>query len=106
MPLSILINGAKGRMGQAVAAAAGELGIAIAGAVDVGDSLADGLARADVVVDFSSHAATRELLELAVVKQKAVVLGTTGHSADEKKRLLVLAPAGYTGLAAELARRI
>ncbi len=91
MPLRILINGAKGRMGQAVAVTAGEMGLGIVGAVDVGDDLAGGLARADVVVDFSSHAATRTLLELAVQQHTAVVLGTTGHGADEKKRLLALA---------------
>lgn len=91
MPLTILINGAKGRMGQAVASAANEFGVNVAAAVDVGDDISAGLASSDVVIDFSSHLATRTLLELAVAQRKPVVLGTTGHGADEKKSLLALA---------------
>lgn len=91
MAPKILINGAKGRMGQAVAVAARELNLEVAGAVDVGDDVGAALAKCDVVVDFSSHAATRSLLELAVAQRKPVVLGTTGHSAEEKKQLLALA---------------
>jgi 4-hydroxy-tetrahydrodipicolinate reductase len=91
MPISILINGGKGRMGQVVAAAARDMGVAVSGSVDVGDDLAAALPGCDVVVDFSSHAATRALLEAAVARKKPVVLGTTGHSAAEKKALLALA---------------
>lgn len=87
----ILINGSKGRMGQAVAAAAREMNLNIVAAVDAGDDLAAALGQCDVVVDFSSHAATKSLLELAVAQKKPVVLGTTGHSAEEKKHLLALA---------------
>jgi 4-hydroxy-tetrahydrodipicolinate reductase len=91
MALRILINGGKGRMGHAVAAAAKDLGLDVAGAVDIGDDIAGGVAKCDVVVDFSSHSATRTLLESAVAQRKPVVLGTTGHSAEEKKSLLALA---------------
>lgn len=91
MPLTIAINGGRGRMGQAVAAAAKEMGIAVGASVDVGDDIAAGIAQGDAVIDFSSHAATRALLELAVAKKKPVVLGTTGHSLAEKKELLALA---------------
>ncbi len=87
----ILINGAKGRMGQAVASAAKEMGLPIGAAVDVGDNLPAALAKADVVVDFSAHSATRTMLEAAVAQKKPIVLGTTGHSAEEKKHLLALA---------------
>jgi 4-hydroxy-tetrahydrodipicolinate reductase len=91
MALRILINGGKGRMGHAVAAAAQDLGLEVAGAVDIGDDIAGNVAKCDVVVDFSSHSATRGLLEIAVAQRKPVVLGTTGHSAEEKKALLALA---------------
>ena len=91
MSLRILINGSRGRMGHAVANAATDAGVEIAGAVDVGDDIAAGVAKCDVVVDFSSHVATRELLEFAVKQNKPVVLGTTGHSATEKQQLLALA---------------
>ena len=91
MPLSILINGAKGRMGAALADAAKEMGLTVGAAVDVGDDIGAGLAHSDVIVDFSSHGATKALLELAIARGKPVVIGTTGHSAAEKKELLVLA---------------
>jgi 4-hydroxy-tetrahydrodipicolinate reductase len=91
MPLTILINGAKGRMGGALATVAREMNVVIGAAVDVGDDLKAGIARCDVLVDFSSAAGTRALLEQAVAHRKPVVLGTTGHAADEKKALLELA---------------
>ena len=91
MSLSILINGSKGRMGQAVAVAARESSLTIGGMVDVGDDMAAAMAKSDVVIDFSFHAATRALLELAVAHRKPVVIGTTGHSAAEKAQLLALA---------------
>ncbi len=88
---TVLINGSRGRMGQAVAAAAKDMKITVGGVVDLGDDIAAALRSCDVVVDFSSHAATRTLLEAAVAEGKPVVLGTTGHSTDEKKSLLELA---------------
>jgi 4-hydroxy-tetrahydrodipicolinate reductase len=91
MALKILINGGKGRMGHAVAEAATALGLSVVASVDVGDDIATPLARCDVVVDFSSHVATKPLLVHAVAQRKPVVLGTTGHTAAEKKELLALA---------------
>lgn len=87
----ILINGAKGRMGHALVDAAKELGLTVGAAVDVGDDLAGELTKCDVIVDFSSHQATRAVLELAATKRKAIVIGTTGHSAADKAQLLSLA---------------
>lgn len=78
-------------MGQAIAAAAPELGVAITGAIDFGDDPAAHLESCDVIIDFSSHRATHALLELAVARRKPIVIGTTGHSAEEKARLLPLA---------------
>jgi 4-hydroxy-tetrahydrodipicolinate reductase len=91
MPLKIAITGAKGRMGHAVASAAKELGLDVAATIDLGDDIAAGIRQGDVVVDFSSHAATRGMLEAAVAAKKPVVLGTTGHSAAEKAALRALA---------------
>lgn len=90
-PPRILIHGSRGRMGQAVAAAAKDLGLPVSGTIDSDGDVKAALAGCDAVVDFSSHAATRALLEAAVAQNKPVVLGTTGHSATEKKELLALA---------------
>lgn len=91
MPLHILLNGAKGRMGQSIAALAGEMDAAIRAATDAGDNPAAHLAGCDVIIDFSAHSGTGRLLELAVAQQKPIVIGTTGHGAEEKKKLLGLA---------------
>ena len=91
MALRILINGGKGRMGHAVTNAAKELGVEITGSVDVGDDLGAAVTKCDAIIDFSSHNATRAMLEAAVAHHKCVVLGTTGHSAAEKQELLRMA---------------
>lgn len=91
MATRILINGSKGRMGHALADAAKELGLTVSAAIDVGDDLAAGVKQCDVIVDFSSHAATKAVLEQAVAQRKAIVIGTTGHAAAEKSALLALA---------------
>ncbi|MBC8011326.1 MAG: 4-hydroxy-tetrahydrodipicolinate reductase [Burkholderiales bacterium] len=88
MSLHIAIVGAKGRMGQANIAAATEAGAHVVATLDQGDDLAAGIAAADVVIDFSSHKATGEVIRLCAAQGKALVIGTTGHSAEEKKHLL------------------
>ena len=91
MPLKILLHGAKGRMGQTIAGVAGEMDAVIHAATDAGDNPAPHLAGCDVVIDFSAHSATGQLLELVIASKKPVVIGTTGHSPAEKKRLLAMA---------------
>lgn len=88
MSLRIALIGARGRMGQAITSAAQESGASIAAAIDAGDDLAAGIAQADVIIDFSSHKITAEVIRLAVAGRKPLVIGTTGHPADEKKHLL------------------
>ena len=100
MPLRILLNGAKGRMGRTIAALAGEMDASIRAATGTGDNPAAHLAGCDVIIDFSAHSATGRLLELAVAKKKPLVIGTTGHNPAEKRRLLALAakvPCVWTG---------
>lgn len=89
--MKILLNGSKGRMGAAVAALAPGLGITVAAAIDQGDDLRAAIGAVDAVIDFSSHKATRALLEAAAASGKPVVLGTTGHAPQEKAELLALA---------------
>lgn len=87
----LIINGAKGRMGQELLAAAADLKFPVAAAVDAGDDLAAALALGDVVIDFSVHSATARVIELAVTQKKALIIGTTGHPAAEKAKLAALA---------------
>lgn len=83
-PIRILLNGAKGRMGLAIAnVAASEKAVIVAG-VDQGDDLAAHIGAADVVIDFSFHSATLAVAQLCAQHQKPLVIGTTGHTAEEK----------------------
>jgi 4-hydroxy-tetrahydrodipicolinate reductase len=91
MPLTILLNGARGRMGRTLIATASELGIRVGAAVDIGDDPAAVVRSCDAIVDFSSPAATEGLLNLAAEHHKPIVIGTTGHTAAERPRLEVLA---------------
>jgi 4-hydroxy-tetrahydrodipicolinate reductase len=100
MSLTLFLNGAHGRMGQAVARAAEEAGFRIGAAIDLGDPLPAGAGGCDVIVDFSTPAATEGLLRLAVENRKPIVIGTTGHAPEEKQRLLAIArevPCVWTG---------
>lgn len=78
-------------MGQAIIAAAREAGVEVAAGVDIGDDLAAAVAQGDVVIDFSLHDATRNLIEVAAAAGKSLVIGTTGHSPAEREELTKLA---------------
>ena len=83
--MKVLVTGISGRMGQAVQqAVAQNPGTELGATHDVGQDIAAALAQADVAVDFSFHGFTAELLAGAVAQGKPVVIGTTGHTAEEK----------------------
>jgi 4-hydroxy-tetrahydrodipicolinate reductase len=82
-PLRILVHGSKGRMGQAIAAAAPAVGATVTG-VDQGEDAASLIASCDAVIDFSFHAATLGIATLAARHGKPLVIGTTGHTEAEK----------------------
>lgn len=86
--LRVLICGYKGRMGQTLLAMAGSEGAVVAARKDLGDTLADGLEGCAVAVDFSHHTATADLAEACAARGMALVIGTTGHTAEERKRIL------------------
>ncbi len=91
MTPSLLINGARGRMGQALLAAAAEAGLPVAAALDAGDDLPAALPSVGVIIDFSNHGATRGVIEAAICGGRPLVIGTTGHAAAEKRELAALA---------------
>ena len=87
----VIINGAKGRMGETLLLC-GETNpdIEIVAGVDVGDDLAAVIEQTDVVIDFSFHEITRPTGKLCAQHKKALVIGTTGHSADDRAAVLKL----------------
>ncbi len=85
----IIITGARGRMGQALAACAKAFrDLEVVAQVDQGDDLSRVISKADAVIDFSSHSATPGIVELCAKNKKAVVIGTTGHSDMEKSAIM------------------
>ena len=73
-------------MGRAlVACAQSDPELQLFGEIDQGDDLAKIISQADVLVDFSVREATTQVAALAAEHKKALVIGTTGHSDDEKK---------------------
>jgi 4-hydroxy-tetrahydrodipicolinate reductase len=84
----IIINGSKGRMGQALLSCAARIPeIEVVGALDQGDDLAPLLGKCDVVIDFSFHDVTAHVASLCSTQAKALVIGTTGHSEAEKQEI-------------------
>jgi len=108
VPISLAVAGAAGRMGQRVVALAaadarfdlaaafdcissgqlgkdagecagiGRCGVPIAGQSD---------AAFDVLIDFSTAAATLEWVQLCLARQRAIVIGATGHSAAQSTEI-------------------
>lgn len=111
MPVRLIVAGCAGRMGREIAAAAAsDPDVEIVGgtrrpgspapadmrsAEDVIELLRDG----DVVVDFTTPAATLACAKAAAMAGKAVVVGTTGLTAeqiDELRELSKLVPVLYS----------
>lgn len=83
-----VVCGANGAMGRLICAALGEAVIgkvSIDGENGVPRTFAElGEGNADVVIDFSHHTAIAEVLAYAKKIGSAVVIGTTGHTPEEK----------------------
>ena len=79
-------------MGQAVLEAASQAGITVAATHDAGEDIAPAMEKADTVIDFTIHSFTKILLEAALVKGTRLVIGTTGHT-DEERALIAAAAA-------------
>ena len=87
----VIITGSKGRMGQALIACATRMPeMQVVGQIDQGDDINTVIDLGDVVVDFSFHNATAAIAELCARKKKALVIGTTGHSEGDKKRIMAV----------------
>ncbi|MGA7391698.1 MAG: 4-hydroxy-tetrahydrodipicolinate reductase [Terrimicrobiaceae bacterium] len=79
-PLKLLINGAKGRMGQTVVScAASDPELQVTAEVDVGDDLASSLPGCRAVIDFSHAEATASIAQICAQSGRILVIGTTGQ---------------------------
>jgi 4-hydroxy-tetrahydrodipicolinate reductase len=89
--MNIIINGAKGLMVRIVDECATANGHTVVARVDFGYAEGEGLRTlaeyqgpADVVIDFSNHAATAQVTEYCVKRGLPVVIATTGQTGEEQ----------------------
>ncbi|MFC2014676.1 4-hydroxy-tetrahydrodipicolinate reductase [Chloroflexota bacterium] len=118
-PIRVVVHGASGKVGrELVNALCSEPDLEIVGAVDIkatGDSLPlpDGSGKipfssdidkilddchADVIVDFSLAKATMQVVRAAAKKSVALVIGTTGLTADDRDEMERLAKENNIGI--------
>ena len=83
--LRIALMGAAGRMGQAIIGIAESESVDVVARIDLGDEI--GLAKAEVLIDFSHPDASRSICDAAMKSSTALVIGTTGHSTKEKEAI-------------------
>ena len=85
----VVITGAKGRMGQALISCATRFpDLKVTGTIDVGDDIQTVIDNCDVVIDFSFHDATASIAQLCAERGKALIIGTTGHSDQERAEIM------------------
>ncbi|MEM6910661.1 MAG: 4-hydroxy-tetrahydrodipicolinate reductase [Verrucomicrobiota bacterium] len=90
--LPLLVTGASGRMGQAIRACAeGDPAVEVVATHHEGQSLAEAFSALSAsskgppaVIDFTHHSFTAQVLEQAVAAHCLLVLGTTGHTGEER----------------------
>ena len=99
-----ILCGANGAMGKLIDAALGSeiVGrVSIDGENNVPKTFAElGILEADVIIDFSHHTAIADVLDYAKKIRCAAVIGTTGHTAEEKELIYAAAreiPVFYSG---------
>ena len=83
--IRVIITGGKGRMGQALQNCAKNFPeLEVVALIGRGDDLNAVIEKCDVVIDFSAHGATAGITELCAKHNKAIIIGTTGFSTEEK----------------------
>jgi len=85
-PVRALLIGAAGRMGQTIVDLAGsDSNIEIVARCDLGDAIEPAMRKCDVAIDFSQAGAIDEICRFALENHRALVIGTTGHSAEQRR---------------------
>jgi 4-hydroxy-tetrahydrodipicolinate reductase len=84
----VLLIGAAGRMGKTVCELAqNDPKIQMAALCDLGDSIEPAMGNCDVAIDFSQADSIDEICRAALEHRKSLVIGTTGHSQQQRKTI-------------------
>jgi 4-hydroxy-tetrahydrodipicolinate reductase len=87
-PVRVSLIGAAGRMGQTISDLAnGDPKIDIIARCDVGDPIEPAMRNCDVAIDFSHAGAITEMCGAALQHRKPLVIGTTGHSTEQRRTI-------------------
>jgi 4-hydroxy-tetrahydrodipicolinate reductase len=87
-PVRVLLIGAAGRMGKTVLdLARSDREIDIAAQCDLGDSIEPAMKNCDVAIDFSQADSIDEICRAALQRGKSLVIGTTGHSQQQRRMI-------------------
>jgi len=85
-PVRVLLVGAAGRMGQTIVELAkSEPNIDIVAQCDRGDAIETAMKKCDVVIDFSYVDAIEGICRAALPYRQPLVIGTTGHSPEQRR---------------------
>ena len=86
--MRVLLVGAAGRMGKTVLdLAERDREIEIAAQCDLGDSIEPAMKNCNVAIDFSQADSIDEICRAALEHGKSLVIGTTGHSQQQRKTI-------------------
>jgi 4-hydroxy-tetrahydrodipicolinate reductase len=84
----VVLIGAAGRMGKTISDLAnGDAKIDIVARCDLGDPIEPPMKNCDVVIDFSQADAITEVCAAALQYRKPLVIGTTGHSQEQRRMI-------------------
>ena len=87
-PVRVLLVGAAGRMGKTVLdLARNDPKIDIVAQCDLGDAIEPAMKNCDVAIDFSHPDAVSEICRTALNLRKSLVIGTTGHSQEQRRTI-------------------
>jgi len=82
----VALIGARGQMGQTIVdLAKNDPKIDIVAQCDIGDAINAAFKDCDVAIDFSNAGAIDEICRAAEQNRKALVIGTTGHSPEQRQ---------------------
>jgi len=85
-PVRVALVGARGRMGQTILdLAKNDPKIEIVAQCDLGDTIESAIKDCDVAIDFSNANTIGEICAAASKHGKALVIGTTAHSSEQRR---------------------